>query len=86
MGEKQLKNMVKHLKVNGLVPITHGNVGKSPATVYPFEIVVDCVQFIKNYAEVHGLPQPSARRGRADMPPTYLPASQNFKIVHALLC
>ena len=82
IGEKQLKNMVKHLKLNGLVPIVHGNVGKSPAIVYPFEIVMECVQFIKNYAEVHGLPQPSALRGRADTPPTYLPASQNFKVVH----
>ena len=82
IGEKQLKNMVKHLKVNGPVPIVHGNTGKVPPTVYPFEVVQDVVHFIRNHAEVHGLPQPSARRGRADMPPIYLPASQNFKIVH----
>ena len=61
IGEKQLKNMVKHLKVNGPVPIVHGNTGKVPPTVYPFEVVQDVVHFIRNHAEVHGLPQPSAR-------------------------
>ena len=78
IGEKQLKNMVKHLKVNGLVPPVHGNTGKLPSTTYPFEVVQDVLQFINNYADVHGLPQPAARHGRADTPPIYLPASQNF--------
>lgn len=82
IGEKQLKNIAKHLKTNGLVPLTHGNHGKLPSRTYPFEVVQDVVQFITNHAEVHGLPQPSAKRGRADTPPIYLPASQNFKIVH----
>jgi hypothetical protein len=86
LGEKQLKNIAKHLKSNGIVPPVHGNTGKVPSTTYPFEVVRDVVQFISNHAEVHGLPQPAARRGRADTPPIYLtkylPASQNFKIVH----
>ena len=41
------------------------------------------VHFIQMYAEVHGLPQPAAPRGMAEVPPTYLPASQNFKTVHS---
>ena len=82
IGEKQLKNMSRHLKINGLVPFVHGNSGKLPSTTYPFEVVQDVVHFINNPAEVHGLPQPAARSGRADTPPIYLPASQNFKIVH----
>ena len=73
---------MKDLKVNGPVPIVHGNTGKVPPTVYPFEMVQDVVHFIRNLAEVHGLPQPSARSCRTDMPPIYLPVSQNFKIVH----
>ena len=36
------------------------------------------------HTEIHGLPQPTAPRGRAEVPPTYLPASQNFKTVHLL--
>ena len=35
------------------------------------------------HTEVHGMPQPAAPRSRADIPPTYLPASQNFKTVHS---
>ena len=121
IGEKQLKNLTKHLKVkhtssdseaqfevggylvtltsepgnssssflhisdlglNGPVPIIHGNPGMLPSTTYPFEVVRDAEQFINNHAEVHGLPQPAARRGRAETPPIHLPASQNYKIVH----
>ena len=77
--EKQFKNMAKHLKA---LPMVHGNTGKVPATIYPYEVTHGVVQFIRNFAEVHGLPQPSARRGRADTPPVHVPASQNFKIVH----
>ena len=83
IGEKQFKNMVKHLRENGPIPIVHGNVGKLPSTVYPFQVVVDVVQYIKKICRnTWTAPQPSARSGRADIPPIYLPASQNFKIVH----
>ena len=51
-----------------------------PATTYPYEIVNDGVYFIRNYAEVYGIPQPAARSGRANI---YLPASQNYTIVHS---
>ena len=57
--------------------------GHIPATTYPYEIVCDAVRFICNYAEIFGIPQPAARSGRADNPPIYLPAMQNFKIVHS---
>ena len=51
---------------------------------HAFEHVVikEVVHFIQEYTEVHGLPQPAAPRGRAEIPPIYLPASQNFKTVH----
>ena len=39
--------------------------------------------FIKNYALVHGLPQPAAPGGRAKKAPSYLPTIENYKIVHA---
>ena len=82
ISEKQFKNIAKHLKDNGPVPIVHGNTGKVPKTTYPYEVTCGVVQFVKNFAEIHGLPQPSARRGRADIPPIYLPASHNYKTVH----
>ena len=68
---------------NGPVPREHGLTGRMPATTYPYEIVNDGVYFIRNYAEVYGIPQPAARSGRAKNPPIYLPASQNYTIVHS---
>ena len=68
---------------NGLVPRVHGNTGRRPVHAFKHEVIKAVVQFIKVYTEVHGMPQPAAPFGRADMPPTYLPASQNFKTVHA---
>ena len=82
ISEKQFKNITKHLKDNGPVPMIHKNTGKIPKSTYPYEVTHGAVQFIKNFAEIHGLPQPSARHGRADMPPIYLPTSYNYKIVH----
>ena len=83
VGTKQLKNLQKHLKANGPVPREHGLTGHVPATTYPFEVVNDAAHFIRNYAEVFGIPQPAARSGRANNPPIYLPANLNYKIVHS---
>ena len=68
---------------NGLVPRVHGNVGRKPRHTFDHVIIEGVVQFIKLYTEVRGMPQPAAPRGRSDTPPVYLPASQNFKTVHA---
>ena len=78
-----LRNFQEHMKQNGCVPRQHGNVGRLPANTIPFEATQQAVRFIHNFALVHGLPQPAAPRGRADTAPTYLPASENFRSVHA---
>ena len=83
LGGKHLKNLQKHLKDNGPKPREHGLVGRPPATTYPFDVVNDAVRFLKIFAEIHGIPQPAAPRGRANNPPIYLPASLNYKIVHS---
>ena len=62
--------------------IVHWNTGKVPKTTYLHEVIFRVVRFIKKFAEIHGLPHPSARCGRADIPPVYLPASHNYKTVH----
>jgi hypothetical protein len=80
---KYLKAIRSWYVQNGLVPRVHGNKGRRPSHAFKHEVIKAVVQFIKVYTEVHGMPQPAAPRGRADMPPTYLPASQNFKTVHA---
>ena len=83
IGSKILKNVQKYLQENGSVPREHGLTGHIPVTIYPYEIVCDAVHFICNYAEIFGISQLAARSGRADNPPIYLPAMQNFKIVHS---
>ena len=64
------------------MPIVHGNTGKVPKTIYLHEVIFGVVWFINKFAEIHGLPHPSARCDRADIPPVYLPASHNYKTVH----
>ena len=83
LGDRVLRNIQEHMKQNGCVPRQHGNVGRLPANTIPFEATQQAVRFIHNFALVHGLPQPAAPRGRADTAPTYLPASENFRSVHA---
>lgn len=83
IGTKHLKNLRKHLLDNGPVPRQHGLVGRTPQNTYPYEVTYDAVHFIRNYAELFGIPQPAARRGRADNPQIYLPASQNYTTVHS---
>ena len=55
---------------HGLVLRVHGNTGHQPIHAFDHEVIKAVVQFIKVYSEVHGMPQPAAPRGRADMPPT----------------
>eukprot|EP00117_Sycon_ciliatum_P016477 scpid44506/ scgid15886/ len=82
IGSKQLKNLKKHLEENGLVPRTHGNVGRKPKHALSYDTVSAVVQFLKTYTERFGIPQPAPTRGRAGAPPTYLPASSTVKSIH----
>ena len=45
--------------------VEHGLLGHVPATTYPFDVVSDAAKFIKNFAEINGIPQPAACSGRA---------------------
>ena len=79
----------KHLKIicawylaNDLVLHIHGNVGRHPRHAFDNTVISAVVHFIQIHTEIHGLPQPAAQRGRAEVPQTYLPSLQNFKTVH----
>jgi len=82
IGEFALHALRKHVNEAGPVPREHGSKGRKAYNAYPFEVVSTAVAFIKNYASVFGLPRPAAPRGRANQAPTYLPAHQNYKLVH----
>ena len=83
IGDFTLRSLKKHISEAGPCPREHGSKGRKPHNAYPFDVIQNAVEFVKNYAHVFGLPQPAAPRGRANQAPTYLPASQNHKIIHA---
>ena len=65
----------------GVVQLAHhGLTGRTPEHLaISADIEQDVMQFIYSYANMYGLPQPAAERGRAEDPPVYLPASKNKK-------
>ena len=79
---KYLKTIRAWYLANGLVPRIHGNAGRRPHHAFNNTVISAVVHFIQMHTEIHGLPQPATPRARAEIPPTYLPASQNFKTVH----
>lgn len=82
VSRKVLSNIMTHMKQNGAIPREHGNKGKKPAHALKFEEIENAVNFIKNYAEEFGIPQPEAPRGSDGIPPIYLPASDTKKAIH----
>lgn len=83
LGQKQLRNIVAHLSEHGAIPRVHGNTRRLPHNALRYPEIFFCVTFVKNYAERYGIPHPAPLYGRAGDPPIFLPASQNFKTVHA---
>ena len=79
---KSLKNLISHMDKNGAVPRTHGNIGKRMQRGLAFEDIRAAVQFILNYADINGLPQPAAPRGTDNTPPVYLHCQNTKKSVH----
>lgn len=84
IGEKYFKNLVKHMKTNGIKTRTHGNTGKKPHNALAFEEIKFVVQFITRYSEDNGLPMPAAPRGRDSEPPIFLPCSTPKKEIHQI--
>lgn len=82
VSRKVLSNIMTHMKQNGAIPREHGNKGKKPVHALKFEEIENAVNFIKNYADEFGIPQPEAPRGSDGIPPIYLPASDTKKAIH----
>ena len=79
-----LRALIKHMNTKGLVARVHGNTGKKPKHALKFDDVKRVLEFIVSYAEIHGMPQPAAPRGRDDIPPIFLHSSVTKKAVHNL--
>lgn len=75
VSRKVLSNIMTHMKQNGAIPREHGNKGKKPVHALNFEEIENAVNFIKNYTDEFGIPQPDAPRGSDGILPIYLLAS-----------
>ncbi|KAH3790469.1 hypothetical protein DPMN_168671 [Dreissena polymorpha] len=67
-----LKSTRQSLNKTGPGPRRHGNTGRKPKHALVFTDVERVVQFICNYAEEYGIPQPAAPSGGDDTEPIYL--------------
>ena len=82
VGEVVLRNLLTHVKTQGITPRSHGNKGRKPHHAFSFSDITLMVTFIRNYADEHGLPLPAPERGRDSIPPIYLPSSDTKTSVH----
>jgi hypothetical protein len=83
ISKNYLYAVANHVKTRGVVSRCHGNTGKRPHNAFSFSEIKEVVEFIKNYADETGLPQPAAPRGRDNIPPIFLPCDATKKGIHA---
>ena len=66
-----------------MYPDSHGRAGWQAAQHLSLSDVKQTVlEFIRSHATVYDLPMPGASRGRAEVAPVYLPASNTFISIH----
>ena len=82
IGKHSLTNLITHMNLNGKVPRIHGNRGRSPRHALKYKEIKYCVDFLVNYSDQFGLPQPAAPRGRDGIAPVFLPASLTKDQLH----
>ena len=54
IGEKRLKNLIKHVSTQGIAPRRHKNTGKKPKHAMSFEDASRIVNFLVEYARENG--------------------------------
>lgn len=82
VGSKYVKNLVSHMNENGHVPRTHKNKNRRPSNAFNFDDLKNAIDYIQNYAEEFGLPQPTVKN--KSIPITYLPSSGSKTTLHSL--
>ncbi|XP_053379714.1 uncharacterized protein LOC123532084 [Mercenaria mercenaria] len=82
IGKKYLNTISSHVKTKGVIPRMHGNTGRKAHNAFSYNDVKRIVEYIKNFADEKGLPQPAAPRGRDNIPPIFLPSDTTKKEMH----
>jgi hypothetical protein len=84
VGKHALQNIMKHVQEHSVTPRVHKNSGRKPLKALDFETIKAVVQFLSNFADEFGIPQPAAPRGRDGDAPVYLPSDNTKVMVHQL--
>ncbi|GES76155.1 hypothetical protein GLOIN_2v1484099 [Rhizophagus clarus] len=86
VSHKYLDAIIKHLRENGLEERIHGNTGKAPKNMkrveVTYSIACEIHNFLKNYANVHGIPSPGRHCNKVSMPIVFLPTSYSYISVY----
>ena len=87
IGEKRLKNLMKSLKEDGLMPRVHGNTKRKPHHALSFSSIEYVVRFLMNYTEQNGLLLPGRVPGYSRTDIKLLPSSVSkrgiWRVYHA---
>ena len=83
-SKRTLQRIQSHLDAGCVISPEHASTGIARANVLDPAEVDMAAQFVRNFAEVNGLPQPAAPRGHNGPAPTYLPCSYTKKMIHGL--
>lgn len=78
-----LQKVEAHLTAGCMTSPPHAGTGSLPWNALVGDEADGAVKFIRNFAEVNGLPQPAAPRGHNTAAPTYLPCFVTKKMLHA---
>ena len=81
IGEKRLKNVMKHYQQNGLTVRIHGNTKRSPHNALSFFTVKNVVTFVLHYSEQHSLVMPGRIPGYSRCDMQLLPSSTSKKSI-----
>jgi len=81
----RLKRRQKYLIETGTVPPAHGNTGKKPKHACSGDAIETVLNFIANFAAIHGLPDPGRdlRAGKGKLI-IYLPTIMNYMAIHRI--
>ena len=80
-----LDNLIKHLRECGLEERIHGSTGKAPKTnriEVNYNMSCEIYNFLKIYADTHGLPSPGRNINKISMPVVFLPISYSYTSVY----
>lgn len=75
ISRHSLRPLQDAVSLHQVAPPEHGSRGRIAHNAVSSTDRHLTIAFLKGYASTHGIPQPAAERGRAKLPPIYLPAS-----------